>query len=80
MFVRTYYAMKHRMGGEKFTPRDLILWHRMHQCPGNQGHKVPRAELIFKRRVGNSHACYVMYWRAHQDEYKAMKLQYKRTT
>jgi len=71
--IQTYYTMKRRRGGETLTPRNKLLWHRMHSCPGNVHHKVPRAKIIFNRRVKYGHACYVMYWRSHHGEYLAMK-------
>lgn len=73
MNLRTFYAMKSRRGGETLTQRDKLLWHRTHSCPGNIFHVVPRANIIFKRRVKHGHACYVMYWRSHPAEYLAME-------
>lgn len=73
MFLRTYYAMKNRLGGTRLNRHEQLVQHRMHSCPGNVNHKVPRAELIFNRRVKHGHACYVMYWRSHLNEYKAME-------
>lgn len=69
---RTYYTMKSRLGGIKFTGREKLIMDRMHSCPGNRYHKVPRAHLIFNRRSDHGHACYVMYWRSHMNEYTAM--------
>lgn len=69
---RTFYAMKRRRGGEQLTVRDKLLAHRLHSCPGNVYHSHPRREILFKRRVEYGHPCYVMYWRAHMQEYKQM--------
>ncbi len=70
--IETYYAMKHRLGGEKLSPREKLMMGRLHSCPGNIYHKVPRAEILFTRRVKFGHACYVMYWRSHPMELKLM--------
>jgi|ADurb_H2B_01_Slu_FD_contig_123_2647_length_6178_multi_3_in_0_out_1_9 hypothetical protein len=69
-FQRTYYAMKQRQGGEHLTVRDKLLAHRLHSCPGNVYHNHPRSGILFDRRVQHGHACYLMYWRAHPQEYK----------
>lgn len=71
---RTFYAMKHRQGGEHLTVRDKLLSHRLHSCPGNVYHNHPRREILFNRRVKYGHACYIMYWRAHMQEYKETQL------
>lgn len=72
MLHQSYYAMKRRLGGEHLTVRDKLLAHRLHYCPGNVYHNHPRREILFKRRVEYGHRCYVMYWRAHIQEYKQM--------
>lgn len=69
-FYRTFYAMKRRRGGEHLTVRSKLLAHRLHICPGNVYHNHPRREILFDHRVQYGHACYVMYWRAHPQEYK----------
>lgn len=68
----TFYAMKRRLGGFKLTPREKLLMNRMHACPGNICHCVPRQEIIFKHKVGRNHKVYVMYWRSHLVEYNQM--------
>ena len=70
---RTFYAMKNRRGGEHLTVRDKLLAHRLHICPGNVYHNHPRREILFRNRVKHNHACYVMYWRAHMQEFAAMQ-------
>jgi hypothetical protein len=70
---RTFYAMKNRRGGEHLPVRDKLLAHRLHICPGNVYHNHPRREILFRNRVKHNHACYVMYWRAHMQEFAAMQ-------
>lgn len=71
---RTFYAMKNRLGGTKITPRDKLLAHRLHICPGNVYHNHPRRGILFNQRIQFGHPCYVMYWRAHPQEYKETQL------
>lgn len=72
----SHVPFKYRMGN-KTTVREELLSHRMHQCPGNIGHKVKNRERIFERYVDNKssnrHKAYVMYWRSHPEQYKAMR-------
>lgn len=77
---RTFYAMKKRRGGEKLTVRDKLLARRLHSCPGNVYHDHPRRGILFKNKVEHGHKCYVMYWRAHIQEYKQMLINTRQNT
>lgn len=76
MHWRTYYSMKHRRGGEKLTIRDKILRHRWarHITPGCISHNVDprRQEILFEHYADRPQKSYVVYWRSHVDEYKAL--------
>lgn len=70
---RTYYAMKKRLGGEKLTKREEMLFQHYYPCPGCIGHAniigKRRAEILFEHYVGKGNKTYVMYWRSHPAEY-----------
>lgn len=81
----SYYAMKRRLGGEKFTAREKLCF-RWYPTPGciMHGNVIGerRAEILFKRYCGISrklgHNANIMYWRSHPAEWAAIQAQTKR--
>lgn len=72
----SYYPMKRRLGGEKFTAREKLCWH-WYPTPGCIGHSFiigdRRADILFKRYAGSSRGygrnANLMYWRSHPAEW-----------
>lgn len=76
----TYYAMKYRLGGEKFTEREKLCFH-WYPTPGCDMHKKivgeRRGGILFKRYVGISRNygsnASLMYWRSHPKEWNEIR-------
>jgi hypothetical protein len=83
----TYYAMKRRLGGEKFTAREKLCWH-WYPTPGCIMHGniigKKRAEILFNRYCmsNRSHGrnANLMYWRSHPLEWAEIQLRTQRKT
>jgi len=84
----SYYVMKRRLGGEKFTAREKLCWH-WYPCPGCIGHEEivgkRRAEILFKRYSGRysrpgqkGHNLHMLYWRTHPTEWAEIQRQVER--
>lgn len=77
---QSYYAMKQRLGGEKFTAREKLCWNWC-PTPGCNMHKEiigeRRGEILFKRYVGISRNygsnASLMYWRSHPKEWAELR-------
>ena len=78
----SYYALKRRLGGEKFTAREKLCWH-WRPTPGCNIHKEivgeRRGNILFKRYCFGSNTNYklhgkatLMYWRTHPKEWAAI--------
>lgn len=73
----SYYAMKRRLGGEKFTAREKLCWH-WNPTPGCIGHSFiigeRRAEILFRRYSGiiRDRNANLMYWRSHPLEWNGI--------
>jgi len=79
---RTYYAMKSRLGGEKFTARDKLV-HHWNPTPGCNMHKSivgnRRGGILFEKYCGlvtrgNPN---LMYWRSHPKEWSEIQRRVK---
>jgi hypothetical protein len=72
----SYYAMKRRLGGEKFTAREKLCWH-WYPTPGCITHAEiigkRRAEILFEKYCGSSRSygrnANLLYWRTHPEEW-----------
>jgi hypothetical protein len=72
----SYYAMKRRLGGEKFTAREKLCWH-WYPTPGCNMHAdiigERRAGILFERYCGSSRNhgrnANLLYWRTHPTEW-----------
>lgn len=66
---RLLEAMRRRLGGWSWSPRERLMLDRKHQCPGWIGHDHPRRDVVFNRRqkitYRHGHLAYAMYWRLH---------------
>lgn len=72
---QTYYAMKSRLGGEKRTARDKLIWH-YYPVPGCMTHReiigATRGRLLFTHFFDRPQKSHNLYWRSHPAEYKAL--------
>jgi len=81
----SYYAMKRRLGGEKWTVREKLCFH-WYPCPGCNMHcdivGERRGGILFKRYSGNydrrGHKMHLIYWRTHPMEWAAIQAHGKR--
>lgn len=69
----SYYPMKRRLGGEKFTLRDKLCF-KWYPTPGCIMHEKligdRRAEILFEHYVNLSNKANLIYWRTHPAEWK----------
>lgn len=79
---RTYYAMKHRLGGEKMSIRDALSMRNYFPCPGCISHDIhPRRQgILFDHYVERPAKSHTVYWRSHPAEYKALLAQVHRSS
>ena len=84
----SYYAMKRRLGGSKFTAREKLCWH-WRPTPGCNMHKEivgeRRAKILFEKYCfGNGRnfrqhgKATLLYWRTHPKEWSAILAQVDR--
>ena len=84
----SYYPMKRRLGGEKWTVRDKLCMH-WRPTPGCNAHKEiigeRRGEILFEKYCFNNsrkHTLHnkanLMYWRSHPAEWAAILAQVDR--
>lgn len=73
MHLRTYYAMKARLGGEKMTKHQKLCW-KYYPVPGCLQHEIhpKRQEILFDHYVERPQKSCVVYWRSHPAEYQAL--------
>ena len=73
-YWRTYYAMKHRRGGEKLPPKWYIKTNVYYPCPGFVMHPTTyhRKKILFAKYSGLNNNAAIMYWRSHKDEHKSL--------
>lgn len=79
---QTYYAMKRRLGGEKFTAREKLCWHWC-PTPGCITHAnivgERRGEILFRKYCSSNRVRWsspnpnLMYWRSHPAEWAAVQ-------
>lgn len=80
----SYYAMKHRLGGQKFTAREKLCRH-WYPTPGCNMHAEiigsRRAEILFDRYCvisrGYGKNANIMYWRSHPAEWAEIQRKVK---
>jgi hypothetical protein len=74
----SYYAMKRRLGGVKWTARDKRCFH-WYPCPGCNGHGrivgARRARILFERYQKLDNKAHLVYWRTHPKELAAIREQ-----
>lgn len=81
----SYYAMKRRLGGEKFTAREKLCWH-WYPTPGCNLHAAivgkRRAKILFERYCRSSRVygrnSNLLYWRTHSAEWAKIQQQTQR--
>ena len=74
MYLRTFYAMKHRLGGEKMSIREILSVRNYYPVPGCLSHNIdPRRQgILFDHYVERPQKSHTVYWRSHPTEYKAL--------
>ena len=77
----SYYAMKRRLGGEKWTVRDKLCFH-WYPCPGCSYHELlvgeRRAGILFERYQKLDNKAHLIYWRTHPKEWVAIQAHVRR--
>lgn len=85
---QSYYAMKRRLGGEKFTAREKLCWH-WRPTPGCNMHKEivgkRRGNILFEKYCFGGSTNYrlhnkaiLIYWRSHPAEWNEIQARVNR--
>lgn len=77
----SYYAMKRRLGGEKWTVREKLCFH-WYPTPGCNMHGdiigTRRAGILFERYQKLDNKTHLIYWRSHPMEWAAIQAHVRR--
>jgi len=73
MIGNSYYAMKRRLGGIKYTSREKLCF-KWYPTPGCDGHIHARRDSVFERHYNTPNTkSNLVYWRMHPKEWDQIR-------